>query len=199
MSATSDASGPRRAARTPAAQIQPALVAAGRRILEEKGPAGLTVRAVASAAGVAPMSVYNYFDGKEGLLNAVVTDGFRDFATAIAATDDDPADRLANSGRGYRAFALANPTLYSLMFAKECAPDHDTAANAFLVLTEIVRYGQAGGIIGDGDPFALAMQVWSCVHGAMALELSDALFTIDDASANYENVLALLGRGLRPA
>lgn len=144
------------------------------------------------------MGVYNHFEGKEGLLNAVVTDGFRDFSATIAATDDDPAHRLADCGRGYRRFALANPTLYSLMFAKECHPDAETAHESFMVLTEVIRYGQVGGVIRDGDPHAIALQVWSCVHGAMSLELSGGLPELLDAEANYENVIALVARGLAP-
>ncbi|NMO02546.1 TetR/AcrR family transcriptional regulator [Gordonia sp. TBRC 11910] len=187
------------APRTPAAQIRSSLIAAGRRILEENGQAGLTVRAVASAAGVAPMGVYNHFDGKEGLLNAVVTDGFREFAATIAASDDDPARRLAACGRGYRRFALANPTLYALMFAKDCQPDAQIAHESFLVLAEVIRYGQLGGVIRDGDPHGIALEVWSCVHGAMSLELSGGLPEMLDAETNYEGVIALVARGLAPA
>lgn len=184
--------------RTPTSQIRSALIAAGRAILEEKGPAGLTIRSVATAAGVAPMGVYNHFDGKEGLLNAVVSDGYREFATYVGTTDDDPAERLANSGRGYRRFALANPTLYSLMFSKECSPDDEVAANAFLTLTEIVRYGQTGGIIRAGDPHGIALTIWSCVHGALSLELGASLPEFVDGDGNYEGVIALIGRGLAP-
>ncbi|MCF8571851.1 WHG domain-containing protein [Gordonia sp. HY002] len=187
-----------RAARTPAAHIRAALVAAGRKILEEEGPTGLTVRAVAGAAGVAPMGVYNHFEGKNGLLDAVVTDGFREFATIIAATDADPTARLAESGRGYRRFAIANPTVYSLMFAKDCNPDVESATNAFEVIVEIVRYGQTGGVIRDGDPNQLAMNIWSCVHGAVSLELATPQPPSVDMQANYESVIALIGRGIAP-
>ncbi|WP_040524394.1 TetR/AcrR family transcriptional regulator [Gordonia effusa] len=188
----------RTVSRTPASQVRSSLVAAGRRILEDTGQAGLTIRAVAAAASVAPMGVYNHFDGKEGLLNAVVTDGFREFGTTIAATDDDPAQRLANAGRGYRLFALANPTLYSLMFINDCHPDAEIATKAFDTLTEIIRYGQNGGIIRDGDAQSIALQVWSCVHGAMSLELGAGLPAFIDADSNFENVIALVARGLAP-
>lgn len=191
--------GRRTSSRTPTAQIRSSLVAAGRAILEDKGPTGLTIRAVATAAGVAPMGVYNHFDGKEGLLNAVVSDGYREFAATIAATDDAPDERLANAGRGYRRFALANPTLYSLMFSKECRPDDEVAANAFLTLTEIVRYGQTGGIIRTGDPHAIALNIWSCVHGAMSLELGASMPEFVDGDTNYEGVIALIARGLTPS
>lgn len=167
-------------------------------ILEESGPAGLTVRAVASAAGVAPMGVYNHFDGKDGLLDAVVSNGFVEFGRAIATSDSEPTERLRASGRAYRAFALANPTLYSLMFGGLCRPDDDAANNAFESLVEIVRYGQVGNVVRAGDPGELAMQVWSCVHGAVSLELSASMPPGAQISTNYENVITLVARGIAP-
>ncbi|MDR2281311.1 MAG: TetR/AcrR family transcriptional regulator [Gordonia sp. (in: high G+C Gram-positive bacteria)] len=184
--------------RTPAAQVRSSLLEAARQILESEGPSGLTVRAVAAAAGVAPMGVYNHFDGKDGLLRAAVNDGFAAFARAIATTDNDPTDRLLASGRAYRSFTLANPTLYSLMFGGQCDPDVDVASAAFTALVEIVQYGQVGGIIRNDDPHAIAMQVWSCVHGAVSLELASPAPAGTTMDENDENVINLIARGLAP-
>ncbi|GAB93746.1 TetR/AcrR family transcriptional regulator [Gordonia rhizosphera] len=182
--------------RTPATEVRSALIAAGRRILEKEGAAALTVRAVATEAGVAPMGVYNHFEGKEGLLNAVVTAGYAEFADTVAATDSDAAMRLRNSGRNYRAFALANPTLYSLMFSLECRADDEVAGRAFEVLADIIRFGQAGGTIRDGDALMLAAQTWACVHGAVSLELGASFPPFIDPAEAYEQVLDLVARGL---
>ncbi|MFT4085931.1 MAG: TetR/AcrR family transcriptional regulator [Gordonia sp. (in: high G+C Gram-positive bacteria)] len=184
--------------RTAAADVPMLLIAAGRKILERDGVAGLTVRTAASEAGVAPMGVYNHFGGKDGLLDAVVTDGFREFSRAIAANDDAPLVRLLASGRAYREFALANPVLYSLMFSHDCAPADDAARGAFDVLVDVIRYGQVGGVIEAGDPESLAMRVWSCVHGAVSLELGSAYPPDLDGAGNYENVMVLVARGLAP-
>ncbi|MFT4126876.1 MAG: TetR/AcrR family transcriptional regulator [Gordonia sp. (in: high G+C Gram-positive bacteria)] len=184
--------------RTPATEVRANLLRAGREILERDGVAGLTVRAVAKAAGVAPMGVYNHFDGKGGLLDALVSDAFDEFAVAIAATDTDPVDRLTASGRAYRRFALANPVAYSLMFSTACQPDADTAARAFAVLVGIIQYGQAGGVLHAGDPTAMAIQAWSAVHGAVSLELSaKALEMGGDPDEIYEGILRFVARGLR--
>ena len=184
--------------RTAGADVRSALLRAGRTILERDGTAGLTVRAVAGEAKVAPMGVYHHFDGRDGLLDALVTDGYAEFGRAIATRDDDPATRLRNAGVAYRKFALANPVLYGLMFSAHCTPEIDVAANAFEVLVDTIRYGQVAGVILSADPVEQAMQTWSAVHGAVSLELAHAYHPDVDASANYENVLDFVARALAP-
>lgn len=142
------------------------------------------------------MGVYNHFDGKDGLLNAVVTDGFRELGARIAATDADASARLLNSGRQYRRFAVSSPTMYELMFSTECHPDDEVAAGAFEVLVDIIRYGQAARHIMDGEPYALAGQVWACVHGAVSLELLAPHPPKIDPADNYEALLTLIERGI---
>ena len=90
--------------RTSAAEIRSSLIRAGRTILERDGEAGLTVRAVAAEAKVAPMGVYNHFDGRDGLLahtymlgangqsNGCVS--FRDYQAFLRAYQNGQVKRL---------------------------------------------------------------------------------------------------------
>lgn len=182
--------------RTPATQVRANLIVAGRAILERDGVVGLTVRAVAKEAGVAPMGVYNHFDGKEGLLDALVSDGFAELGRAVATTESDATERLAHSGRAYRQFALANPVVYRLMFSADSEPDPDVAGTAFDALVDVIRYGQAAAVIRTGDAKSLAMQIWSCVHGAVSLELANSGPPFINRADNYEEVIALIARGV---
>ncbi|WP_143965897.1 TetR/AcrR family transcriptional regulator [Gordonia zhaorongruii] len=183
-------------ARTSAADIRTSLVAAGRRIVERDGASALTVRAVATEAGVAPMGVYNHFAGKDGLISAVATDGFAAFGDAIAQTDADAVDRLRNSGMAYRRFALANPAMYGLMFDGHSAPDPLVAENAFSVITDIIRYGQVAGVIRSGDAQALASHTWAAVHGAVSLEITAPRPSDADPAEIYDGLLDMVARGL---
>lgn len=186
--------------RTPAAQVRRALFDAARVVLARDGVKGLTVRAVAAQAGVAPMGVYNHFDGKDGLLESVVADGFERLRDEIRGVDTaDPRVRLREAGRRYRAFALDNPTLYRLMFSGSCDVDM-VGAEALVALTDLIRFGQATGVIRDEDPLSLTMQIWSCVHGAVSLELDSTApdHELLDNEANYEALLGLIERGVRP-
>ena len=55
-------------------------------LLEENGPQAVTIRAVAARAQVAPMSVYNHFGDKQGLLHAVVEERFAIMTRALRDT-----------------------------------------------------------------------------------------------------------------
>ena len=56
-----------RRGRTPSADVERELLAAAEAVLVRDGPGGLTVRAVAAEAGIAPMGVYTRLGGKDGL------------------------------------------------------------------------------------------------------------------------------------
>src|SRR3984957_15139781 len=65
-----------RRGRTPSADLERAVLAAAEGVLVRGGPGGLTVRAVATEAGIAPMGVYNRLGGKDGLVDALLIRGF---------------------------------------------------------------------------------------------------------------------------
>lgn len=186
--------------RTRTADVRTALVAAAIAVLERDGLKGLTVRAVAKEAGVAPMGVYNHFTDKDGLQLAVVDFGFARLTETIhAITDADPAQRMMDCGRSYRRIALEHPQVYRLMFGANLG--HDTLENprrAFDALVQTIMYAQAGGVLRAGDPTVLAKNVWAAIHGAVVLELElvgppDLSSTADD---EYESLLQMIRRGL---
>lgn len=189
--------------RTPSADVERALVDAAEAVLVRDGPGGVTVRAVAAQAGVAPMGIYNRFGGKDGLVAALLVRGF-DMLRAAAAHrgEADPIERLRGSGLRYRLFALANPQYYAVMFSD--AMPHDlgqdpVAEHADAAFSELVAHVSnaldAGRITG-GEAFEIAQQLWSSIHGAVTLELNGLVLT-PDAAATYEGLLETMLRGLR--
>ena len=187
--------------RTPSRDVQAALVDAAEAVLLRDGPAGVTVRAVAIEAGVAPMGVYNRFGNKDGLVEALLMRGFEGLKRAVAAHGElDPLDRLQRSGVRYREFALANREQYGLMFGEALTTEPSEefracAGGAFDELVEHVSLGMAAGRLIPGEARDAAQQIWSAVHGAVALEMSGRM-RVDDPEANYLELLDLLVRGL---
>ena len=87
-----------RRARTRSADIERELLAAAETVLVREGPGGLTVRAVATQAGIAPMGVYNHLGSKDGLIEALLTRGFDRLRAAVEPGDEpDMLDRLRNA------------------------------------------------------------------------------------------------------
>src|ERR1700721_982094 len=80
---------PRRG-RTPSADVERELLAAAEAVLVRDGPGGLTVRAVAAEAGIAPMGVYNRLGCKDGLVDALLIKGFDRLRAAGGGGDQEP-------------------------------------------------------------------------------------------------------------
>jgi AcrR family transcriptional regulator len=198
---------PRRG-RTPSADVERELLAAAEAVLVREGPGGLTVRAVAAEAGIAPMGVYNRLGGKDGLVDALLIKGFDRLRAAIDAAINDTAEpsmraRLLASGRNYRRFALDNPHFYAIMFEDAIPHEFDNeqvgehAQATFGALVRAVELAAAAGVVAAPDPFEAAQQIWSAVHGAVALELKGLIQT-PDPQYTYEASLTTVIRGLAP-
>jgi AcrR family transcriptional regulator len=204
--AGSAAAPPPRRGRTPSADIERELLAAAEAVLVREGPGGLTVRAVASEAGIAPMGVYSRLGGKDGLVNALLIKGFdrlRDYMDAAATDTAEPSiqARFGACGMSYRQFALDNPHFYAIMFEDAISRDRvnaevgEHADATFGALVRIVELAAAAGLIAVPDPVEAAMQMWSAVHGAVALELKGMVLTPDPA-LTYLGLLDTVTRGL---
>lgn len=200
---SSSAAVDRPTARTRSRDVEQALVDAAERVLVRDGPDAVTVRAVAQEAGVAPMGVYNRFGGKDGLVDALLVRGFDGLRAAIAPHGEvDPAERLMKAGERYRQFALTHAAHYVAMFDDAIHQEHQSpelgpqAMAAFEELVGHVRYGMVGGALMEADPYEVAQQIWSAVHGAVQLEIKGMLKT-PDAERTYRNLLRTLYRGLR--
>src|ERR1700761_6459398 len=103
-----------RRSRTPSADIERELLAAAEAVLVREGPGGLTVRAVAAEAGIAPMGVYSRLGGKDGLVDALLIRGFDWLRASLEAALSDTAEpdkraRFVFFGPRFRQFSPGNP------------------------------------------------------------------------------------------
>lgn len=199
----SDAGVTGRRTRTPSADVERELLSAAEAVLVREGPGGLTVRAVAAEAGIAPMGVYNRLGGKDGLIDALLIRGFdRLRATIESGREPDLRLRLRNCGLRYRRFALDNPHFYAIMFEEPIRQPHDHenevashARASFGALVRQVELASAAGVIDAPNPVEAAQQIWSAVHGAVTLELKDLVLT-PDPEATYLACMDTVIRGL---
>jgi len=188
--------------RTPSADVHRALVDAAGRLLEDEGPAALTVRGIAAEAGVAPMGLYSRLGGIAGVIDELFREGFDALAAQFATISlTDPAAALIEAGLRYRRFAKAHPARYMVMFdrtVRDYVPTEQAkvhAAAAFGELVALVAAAMGTGGVESGDPAEVAQRLWSVCHGAVSLELRGLGF-VPDVDAHYRALLDTVLRGL---
>jgi AcrR family transcriptional regulator len=108
--------------------------------LAEGGTGALSLRGVARSVGMTVQSLYHYFDSRDALLTALVTDAHHELADAVQAAADETRGhpplrrRLATTG-AYRDWALAHRPAFLLLYGTpvpgyEPAPRDDVVAAA---------------------------------------------------------------------
>jgi AcrR family transcriptional regulator len=179
------------------AELTGRLVDEGARILVNEGLAALSLRRLATAAGVSTMPVYTLFGDKQGLLAAMHGEGFRRLGAALRSVpaDDDPMAYLARLGLAYRQSALDSPHLYGLMFGhlvpglRLDAEGEAVADAAYRPLVDAVGRAQDAGALIGGDPERIALHLWAVSHGMVSLELNGQLPPIGAAEDLYATAL----------
>jgi AcrR family transcriptional regulator len=191
-----------RTTRTPSNQIGPDVLRAALAILDEVGPDGFTVRAIAQRAGVAPMAIYNHFEGVNGVLEALWIEGFDTLRQAITFESASAEDDLLRAGRGYRTFALEHQGLYTVMFMhrfRNFEPSPQAAriaAQTYETLVVKVERCQSLGLFDRAQASDAAQVIWSACHGYVSLELLGINFA-GDRDATFDLLLAALQNGFR--
>ena len=153
--------------------LREALVAAGRNLIAERGPAGFTLVEAARRAGVSPAAPYRHFKDRDALVAEISRRGFAEFARRLVeAWGSAGADRraaFARMGGAYLAFARNEPGYYAAMFTPGPAgrAPGPASGDAFAALENAVT--QITGQDPNGGLRGLAFQVWALSHGIATL------------------------------
>ena len=180
------------------------LLDAAGELLAAEGPGALTVRRIASAAGVSTMNVYSRFGGKDGVVDCLFIEGFRRLGTCMSSVvlTDDPITDIAACGMGYRKFAIDNPTLYSVMFDR-VVPDYLPTVDAQLIagatlelLASRLERAMKAGALRHADPLHTAALVWATCHGVVSLELKAVGPMVINWPEVYQQAMSMIIKGL---
>ncbi len=118
------------------------------RRLAEHGTGGLSLRAIARDLEITAPAIYNYYRRLDDLITALVVDAFTALGEALAVgvqacPADDHVARVKASGLAYRAWALAYPERYNLIFGTPIpgytAPEAITRPAAAIGLEVLIR------------------------------------------------------------
>lgn len=100
-------------------QTRAELRAAALADVREHGAGALSLRRVARRMGVSPAGLYRHVDSREELLTWLIADAYDDLADHLLAAPDeqaDVADRLRAVAAAYRAWSVAHPNQFALLF-----------------------------------------------------------------------------------
>ncbi|MFE3172390.1 TetR/AcrR family transcriptional regulator [Amycolatopsis sp. NPDC059090] len=121
------------------------IIAAALDLLSTGGPDAVSTRAVSSAAGVQPPTIYRLFGDKDGLLDAITVQGYADYLEAKTAQPpaDDPLEDLRRGWDQHLEFGLANPALYRLMTTRP-GPSPALEKSLEILSARVSRIASAG-------------------------------------------------------
>jgi len=150
-------------------------------VLAREGAGALTMRRIADQIGSSTTVLYALFDGKNGIVDAMVREGHHLLLERLEAVprSGDALGRLAAMGDAYRRAALRDPARYQLMFGNpipgylpsEAA--REAARSSFGALVAgVVDCIEAGVFEKSTEPRFAAEILVAAAHGAVSLELA---------------------------
>ena len=157
-------------------EIRQKILDAARELFAIEGYERVTMRRIAEAIEYSPTTIYNHFEDKDDLVNALCEEDFSRLLAVFRGQrpPDDPVEWIRQLGRSYAQFGLDNPNHYRFMFmtrAKfEKVPEASPSGqDSFGVLKMAVEKALATGRFRPRDPHLIAQVLWASIHGAVAL------------------------------
>ena len=152
---------------------------AARQIARQDGWGAVTIRRIADAIEYTPPIVYEYFAGKDALLEELQAQGFARLADTMQAAlsaETNAWQRLFNAAEAYVDLAYAEPEIYQLMHgSSSAAVSLDTTLTQATRVGDIVESCLKDWAAAQGvtlvDPAAAVEITWGLLHGLVSVEM----------------------------
>ncbi|TQV74551.1 TetR/AcrR family transcriptional regulator [Exilibacterium tricleocarpae] len=142
----------------------------------------ITVRAVATEAGISVGTFYTYYENLADLAQALWKEPVDELRLKVEATAKrvkDPVKRIRRMLECYVQFEKDQRTIFrsAFLFVRPgcmSKPEQESLKGEVFYdhLCASIIEGQERGQIRDGNPGDLAQMIWSSVHGALALPIN---------------------------
>ena len=184
------------------AETKQRILTVARQLVLKHGHGGLSLRAIARAMGFSAPSLYEYFDRKEAIIEAIAGQITGSLRVAMQRAVDgarDPRAGLVALGAGYVAWAKRHPQDFMLMFSR--LPSKRRSLNAgggadspYMLVIQAARAAQASGVLGPkADAETVAYAIWAAAHGMAMLQLTHlAGFDADFEAADRATLEAIV-------
>jgi len=132
------------------------ILACAWKLASEQGIAGVSLHALARQLGMRQPSLYEYYDSKNALYDAMFADGNRRLIERLDAVrlPRDPRAALKRFLSAFAAFGLEDAARYELLFQRHVPGFTPSAASYALaqeVLGRTVSLMEAAGVTAQGD------------------------------------------------
>jgi AcrR family transcriptional regulator len=166
-------------------KLRASILDAARTLFVERGIEAVSMREIAKRINYSATTLYNHFEDKEALLQAVCDADFLALASGMREIMQIPnlVTRIQALSSGYAQFALQHPNHYRLMFMTPRAPcnleiteieqgntEQDAYAQLKLVVQEAFEAGLFKAELTDYE--LIAQTLWAGIHGVCSLEIA---------------------------
>ncbi len=173
-----------------------------------EGYKGMSMRKVATRAGISPTAIYRHYENKESLHIQVLREGFRTFDSYLqsALQGDTALDRLHLAAKRFFSFATEQRKYYEILFltmdhtvehkVKGTLNADSAVSQEFMV--ERVRDCMEEGSLKDDEAEEVAMLLLSTCNGFFGLYISKKRTgTIAEMELQYNRMYRRVLNGLQ--
>ena len=177
-------------------RIQNRIIDSARSLIVENGFEQLSLRGIARRVGYSPAALYEYFESKDAIIEAVCSqiDSQMQEFVAQAIEEQDMRHPLLRAALAYIDFAIQNPDDFRLLFFHNL---HMNCGARDLIHEQIVLSIEQGEFIPhfDFSEEEMTHTTWSLAHGMAMLALCREQFSSD--TSIHEEAINRLIEGLR--
>ena len=146
-------------------------------LMREQGTTDVRFTDIARVMGMTPPALYRYFDDRDDLLTALITDAYGALGTSVATArdsvaDDDLAGRWVAAATAYRDWAKNEPQQFALILglpvpgyvAPQEGPTTDAAKDAMSQLADLFVRAANLGRLGPPLLAEVSPHMEHCAH-----------------------------------
>ena len=149
------------------------IIASAWQLAQEHGVGGLSLHALAREVGMRQPSLYEYFDSKHALYDAMFADGNRQLVDQLDSLKlpRDPRTALKKFLSEFVAFAVEDPARYELLFQRHVpgfTPSPESYALAEEALGRAGKLMHEAGVVAQGDIDCIVAMTAGLVEAQMS-------------------------------
>lgn len=170
-------------------KLRDKIISAAATLFLKNGVEGASIRMIADKIEYSPATIYLHFKDKNELFYEIMQQAFTKYFKHFSKVNqiENPMERLKEFSKVYITYAIENPSYYDLMFilrapmqTKFTYKSWEHGEESHNVLADVVKECITLGYFKGHDPEALALTIWSTLHGLVSLKLRDRLCMYDE-------------------